>query len=1630
MGYMSNSQFKNVYNGIYRKLLSTRWLAKWNIDKNFLESKIKDYSFMHELNSILQEEDFSCSRALKLCLNILEDMAGGNSPSDWLGYIYQYTLNKSFPAAVTIELTDALNSSCEVYLRLLRSLSDVQKHSSDGTWQSLYPMEFLTEEEEKNLEDNEEYRRFENAFKNDHIYEMMKLNGEVMKFNTLDHVCGVHYLALYIGRQLKALGVEIDLGRVSGSAAGHDIGKYGCVGAEFKRVPYLHYYYSDQWLKKHGINYIRNIAINHSTWDLELENLSLEGLILIYSDFRVKNKYHNGKDSMFIFTLKDSFDVILQKLDNVDEAKEKRYRRVYSKLKDFEDFLINLNVKVEIDKSFNFDTAGHNSESDYALMHGRQIVQNLKFMAINHNINLMYKLRDEYSLDEILESARSEKDWKNLREYIRIFEEYSTYLTQKQKLQTMRFLYENLIHPEDDIRKHCAEIIGTLIALFDEDYRKELPQNVIPETSSVKSIELLKEYIDLMLYPGHKIIPSHRYWMGYSLSIMASSLFAHCKKNMILDYRKVFLHYFNEKIHRSTDIRLFLLATAKFIPIDILQEDLNPMFHFILSMLQKRNSTLRLSALEYAIETLPKLDTGAFFIDKIKSWLSSDVIRSSQPTENLLILRLCKKLNLTDKITLFEHYCSMDEKKIPEIFLSNLKTATDWVKKKNQVDLLLSHTMVSQSTSSMHTAIHFCNLLKVSAVENVRNNAGSAILKLMPHLTASERNEVAVELLRALEIEGHRFTEYIPRYLGQALLYLEPKELDEIIDDLTEKIKISKPTVKALILKTMGVTAEYYVSYNNKFNEGEDNYENRLIRILGILLNGLGDYNIQVKQAAFTALGKEIFGSKVLSLEQKLKIFKITAKKILTLVTNDKNEELLFLSASAGLNHIYRFIADYSFFIEEIDLGIPDKVAFFPGTFDPFSLSHKEIAKSIRDLGYEVYLAIDEFSWSKRTLPNLLRRTILSMSIADEFGMFIYPDTYPTNIANPRDLKILRDNFPDSEVHIVVGSDVVLNASSYLKPPTENSIHGFSHIIFERGKSKSLENAAKNIIGPIVWLALPARYNDISSTQIRNYIDENRDISSLIDPLAQQYIYDNGFYQREPQEKSLVKPISLDLETVNSADSDLLQELCKLLPGKSKELKNIVTDVFSKPSGRLLLLRDNDSNNILGFSLFHWIRSSTLYEELKDAKVSEYIRQHSLGRMLMLDGLFVHNPEKNRSLEQILITETLALCISRDYEYTIFKPALKELSSNSINELLRLQGFLSIESQEKSNPVFVVDMSSPCVLNLDVENFIKEPFRSNARVRQTIAGCRKKLQESLTKLYPGELILSFDINMLYQSMIKKICNENGVPTEITVPRKLGNSMCVPYGDILDRYIIPNTVTKSLHTEKLFLPHMEDFIIGEFPHYLPLENQVKMLKSFERPVILVDNILHKGYRMRALDPLFKKEGIKVQKIIAGILSGRGKDLMDMQNREVDCVYFIPRLKIWFNENAIYPFIGGDSLWRGSYPERNLFPSVNLIMPYTAPVFIRGSSTEAIFDTSKVCIENSISILSSLENEYHVLNERNLTLSTLGQVLTTPRCPDHGKDMEYDLNLNPSHYLHNDLELLNRFESILKSNNNKR
>ena len=339
-----------------------------------------------------------------------------------------------------------------------------------------------------------------------------------------------------------------------------------------------------------------------------------------------------------------------------------------------------------------------------------------------------------------------------------------------------------------------------------------------------------------------------------------------------------------------------------------------------------------------------------------------------------------------------------------------------------------------------------------------------------------------------------------------------------------------------------------------------------------MILSCLANYREQVRQEALLVIGQHIFGSQILAERDKSRMFSLCAKKLLFLLNENKGGELSLYYRAATLSHIDRFIAHYQLFGGLVETRTREKIAFFPGTFDPFTLSHKEIAKKIQELGFTVFLAIDEFSWSKKTQPHLVRRQIVNMSIADEFYVHLFPDNTPVNIANPADLRRLREMFPTEELYIVVGSDVIHNASSYKKDPEENSIHSFNHIVFRRPGEAHPTEVYEQITGKVVQLELPQELEDISSTKIRENIDNHRDISSLIDPVVQEYIYHKGMYLREPEFKPILRAKAIAFENAAGRDREVLDELGNTVLYGHPDAQAILTKIQVE-NDRLLILR-------------------------------------------------------------------------------------------------------------------------------------------------------------------------------------------------------------------------------------------------------------------------------------------------------------------------------------------------------------------------------------------------------------------------------------------------------------------------
>lgn len=1599
-----------IYN-FFKTEINKNYMSKY---KETLLEYISSEKFQNQLEFYLEDRSFSVFSLFELFSDYFNKYDSGSS-MDWLKSIFNWIMNKSFPNRNVNSFNPNLTSLYEFFVKSLNYFL-VELGLCNNEFIKKYPMSFLTGEEELNKDISKEYFIFKVTFHNCYINELMHLDMAITGHNTLEHVIGVNHISMYIARQLYTLGLPVDLGIVAGASLGHDIGKYGVLEEDIKRVPYFHYYYTEEWFKRFKMDRIGHIATNHSTWDLELETLPIESLILIYSDFRVKNKVENNIYNMHIFSLEESFDVILQKLDNVDEAKENRYKKVYKKLKDFEDYIISLGVDTTLN-GFLVEPL----KKPFELMNKQETINNIKYMSIEHNINLMAKLTDNISFNTIIEMARGESNWRKLRLYLQIFREYSTYLTQNQKIITLHFLSDLLLHTGDDIRKESAELIGRLIALFDEEYRKELPPSVAFNSNSKSSQDLLDEFLNSFLFPDHKIADSQGEWL-YNLKNTIKSLFEESHKSNHRKYFDVLSKYYDNYTKLSTIAQFYLAQTIDYIPITSLDEErLLKLFTYTLNQLDSENIEIRLTTLDSISQMLVNTNN-IIFIASIRNWLIANIEKSPILGENYLKYIIGRKINISPnyQIILEKNY---SENETSEIFLQNLKTATEWVKKKVNIDMLYDQVVKNPSAKGLHTAMHLCNILKVSAIERVRNYSGITLLNIFHLLSLEERNDVAVELLRALEMESYQFAKFIPYYLGQLLLYLPPKELDEVIDDFESKIKTSSVRVVFLLLNTIAICIENYKFYIHKFEEEPEIHDRRLDRLLGLLSISMASYNNDVKNESLRVLSTTLFKSNILTLDEKYNIFNKIGKKILTLLDSNKEDDFLFYNNAASLNHIYRFISDYEFFRGSLNLIDKQNIAFFPGSFDPFSLSHKEIAIEIRNQGFQVYLAVDEFSWSKRTEPHDFRRNIINMSIANEKDIYVFPKGIPINISNSKDLEELRDLFPNKEVHIVVGSDVLINASAYKK---ESPILDFPHIIFDRKSSmskdddeKNLEKSINNIRAKVTRLSLPPQYEDISSTQIRENIDLNRDISKFIDPLAESYIYNYGLYLREPQYKTLIQSKTIEIETIRNLSIKVLDEIVE----EFRDLINInhLEYVSRKLNYRILLARDSDTKKLLGFSTFYWLRQDMLYDEFQDSNITDYIRRNTKGRIVLISGICVQNNDEK--LIEIVLNETLSVAINRDYNYSLYNNILSKDRNPKLEEQLLLQGFLMTDFTCNDSPLFMVDMNNPMTLNLDLENMLKPPYITDIKVLETIKSTRNELKRVLSNLYPGELLLTYNRDMTYSKLIQKICDTNEVSIIQSSTRELGPNMCVPFGSILNSSIIPNTITKTMHTEKIFEPDILNFTIGQYPYYLSLKEQAKVLKSFNRPIILVDDLLHKGYRINVIEPILRNEGIEIKKVIVGVLSGRGKEIGKIKNIELDSAYFVPNLKLWFNESSQYPFIGGDMVG-DNISESFSIPSVNMILPYVSPRFIKNAKNDAIYKLSETCIENSYNIFKSIEEVYQSLNEKNLNIKGLGEVLVSPRHPDINKNMDLSKNIKPSTSIEMDLQYLRRLENIIR------
>ena len=1572
-------------NGALRRRLTSRPAADWLPDGESFARTLEAENYMQRFAPLFHGVRLRCAEVLALCRPELDALSGGQEPTrGWLAYTYDFACRLLYPE-------EDADTSCAAGAVFLLSVLQVLFAAEDELLprDPAWTFDFPTEEELSGCACAASLGQMLRSWKREYVYELMRLGLEATPYRTLEHIAGVHHVAMTAARGLRRAGIPLDLALVSGSAAGHDIGKFGCRPGE--RVPYLHYYYTDLWFRRRRITDIGHVAANHSVWDLEPDYLSVESLLLIYADFRVKqSRDSDGREITRISSLAEAFDVILSKLDGVDDAKRRRYMRVYARLRDFEQFMVDRGVDVTLQ--------GHDTpprpEKQTALMTDDEALHALTMQCVGHNMELMSRLTGQRSFARLLELARGETNWRRLRAYLGVFESYSLYLHIPQKVQTLAFLYELLMHREGDIRRQAAALLGEIIGGFHAGYAKERPAGSRPDPRGVTDLDQWKLYLDKIIYPDHKLMPQHRRWIGYTLKFAVTSLLRHATGREERFLTPLF-SYYRRPDHLDDATAFQLLDAAVSLPDTVYARHGALLLRFAETLSVRQDVQVRTAAV--------------LLLDRLRrsSPRSAGTLRALARMDcgGSTTLRLLREDVLQDGAPI-----TLPDDAVSEIFLDNLKTATPWITKQANIRLLTDFAR-SGSSPALHIATHLSNLIKVSDRVTVRHSAGSALLELAPRLTVDQRNEVAVELCRGLELGQQEFTKYIPDYLGRFALWLPPAELDEVLDDLWGNLSASDSRVAASVLDTVGIIYETYDAYRTRFPETDDAYRRRRQRLLGMLMRGLYGIDNAVRQEALYVLGRRVFGSAELGNHEKCRAFVLTERKLLAAYDEEPDEGLTFYYRAAMLGKLYRFMTEEQLFREGFDFGAPRPVAFFPGTFDPFTLSHKGIVRAIRDAGFEVLLAIDEFSWSKRTQPTRIRRRIAAMSVANEFHVHLFPEDFPVNIANPDNLRRLRQAFPGRRVSIVVGSDVVAHASSYRKAPTADSIHTFDHVIFRRTEPGAEPADYRCITGHVVELTLPPQLEEISSTRIREAVDANRDVSNLIDPMAQEFIYRQGLYLREPQDKPVLRTEDLTFISCSGPEERTDALLQRIFPASAAAMCRRLMD----SGDELMLLCDGVSGEVLGAASYRCLDSQHLFARLNDPTLSGIVRQNAGGRTLLLSGLFVPKGQRQLDFGQLLLTEVLTTALSREYTYALYCP-LEGAVSGYGRQLMQLQGFVPIQHRDGYD-VLGVDMHCPIVLSRNVDTAIKAPLSTAPQVVVAVAAAHRRLQAALTRLQPGSLVLSLSAGVIYHRLLQRITQRNGVPAEPVTPRVLGPDICVPYGKILRGVVVPNTVTKTLRTDKVYESDLSAYSIEAYPDYSPLADQVRTIRAFDRPVILVDDMLHDGKRIRCLAPLLEETHTPVDQVLVGYLTGVGRDLMEQLGYPVDGIYYLPNLRMRFVESTLYPFIGGDTVRRTERLPGGLQPSVNRILPYAAPEFSPMDGRTA-WELSLCCLENARDILLALETEFRSLYARNLTLNRLGEAVVLPLCPDKGGCITYDVSRAASACLEGDIELLKR------------
>ena len=227
----------------------------------------------------------------------------------------------------------------------------------------------------------------------------------------------------------------------------------------------------------------------------------------------------------------------------------------------------------------------------------------------------------------------------------------------------------------------------------------------------------------------------------------------------------------------------------------------------------------------------------------------------------------------------------------------------------------------------------------------------------------------------------------------------------------------------------------------------------------------------------------------------------------------------------------------------------------------------------------------------------------------------------------------------------------------------------------------------------MLHLQLPPHLEDISSTRIRENVDLNRDISTLVAPVIQDFIYQNGLYLRDTPDKPLLYAGDLEFQWEEAPTRPLV--VADAHRRACRERESPAGRPSSAADDRVLLLRRTGAGRpMLGFAQL------SPAAHLSALRCPGGQRPGQPGAPAGGEATCSSSPpwrqtppSKHRDYAQLLLSELLARALEKEYVYAVFAPPRRAAAPRSLEDTLaRVRASFRREGEA---PIREADMRAP-----------------------------------------------------------------------------------------------------------------------------------------------------------------------------------------------------------------------------------------------------------------------------------------------------------------------------------------------